>query len=136
MLSVTGPAWSYDADMAASYAELFAPVKGAGAGKALHLMMPDAFLEKVKTGEPLVAVDIRTPAETGVFTVALPDALVKFRQGVGRLIRTQQDQGVITILDSRIVQKPYGRWFLASLPHPDVVRINRQNRELRFEPFI
>ncbi len=68
--------------------------------------------------------------------LTLPDALVKFRQGVGRLIRTQNDRGVITILDSRIVQKPYGRWFLASLPTPDVVRINRQNRELRFEPFI
>ena len=76
MLSVAGPAWSYDTDMAASYAELFAPVKGAGAGKALHLIKPDAFLEKVKTGEPLVALDIRTPAETGVFTVALPGALV------------------------------------------------------------
>jgi len=68
--------------------------------------------------------------------LTLPDALVKFRQGVGRLIRTQQDRGVITILDSRIVQKPYGRWFLASLPQSDVVRLNRQNRELRFEPFI
>jgi ATP-dependent DNA helicase DinG len=53
--------------------------------------------------------------------LTLPDALVKFRQGVGRLIRTINDQGVITILDSRIVQKPYGRWFLASLPRPDVV---------------
>ncbi len=68
--------------------------------------------------------------------LTLPDALVKFRQGVGRLIRTISDQGVITILDSRIVQKPYGRWFLASLPRPDVVRINRQTREMKFEPFI
>jgi rhodanese-related sulfurtransferase len=76
VLSVAGPAWTYDTTMAASYAELFAPVKGAGAGKALHLMAPDAFLEKVKTGEPLVTLDIRTPAETGVITTALPGALV------------------------------------------------------------
>ena len=68
--------------------------------------------------------------------LTLPDALVKFRQGVGRLIRTINDQGVITVLDSRIVQKPYGRWFLSTLPRPDVVRINRENRELRFEPFV
>ncbi len=68
--------------------------------------------------------------------LTLPDALVKFRQGVGRLIRTHADQGVVTILDSRIVQKPYGRWFLASLPDPDIVRLNRQNREARFEPFV
>ena len=71
-----------------------------------------------------------------VFIDTLPDALIKFRQGVGRLIRTHADQGVVTILDSRIVQKPYGRWFLASLPDPDVIRINRENREMRFEPFV
>ena len=76
MLSVAGPAWSYDTAMAASYAELFAPVKGAGAGKALHLIKPDAFLEKVKTGEPLVALDIRTPAETGILSASLPGTLV------------------------------------------------------------
>lgn len=76
MLSVAGPAWSYDTAMAASYAELFAPVKGAGAGKALHLIAPDAFLEKVKTGESLVALDIRTPAETGIFSASLPGTLV------------------------------------------------------------
>lgn len=53
-----------------------APVKGAGAGKALHLIKPDAFLEKVKKHEPLVALDIRTPAETGVFSATLPGTLV------------------------------------------------------------
>jgi hypothetical protein len=42
-VTITGPAWSYDSEMAASYADLFAPVKGAGAGKALHLIPPDAF---------------------------------------------------------------------------------------------
>jgi rhodanese-related sulfurtransferase len=75
-LLLSGPAWSYDTAMAASYAELFAPVKGAGAGKALHMIKPDAFLEKVKAKEPLVALDIRTPAETGVFTASLPGTLV------------------------------------------------------------
>jgi len=38
-VTFAGPAWSYDSAMAESYAELFAPVKGAGAGKALHLRM-------------------------------------------------------------------------------------------------
>jgi rhodanese-related sulfurtransferase len=75
-LSLAGPAWSYDTTMAASYAELFAPVKGAGAGKALHMIKPDAFLEKVKQHEPLVALDIRTPAEMGVFSAALPGTLM------------------------------------------------------------
>ncbi len=72
----TGPVWSYDAAMAESYAKLFAPVKGAGAGKAMHLIPPDVFLNKVKAKEPLVVLDIRTPAETGVYGVTLPGALV------------------------------------------------------------
>jgi rhodanese-related sulfurtransferase len=75
-MAFSGSVWAYDAAMAESYAELFAPVKGAGAGKALHLMKPDVFLNKVKAKEPLVAVDIRTPAETGVYSATLPGTLV------------------------------------------------------------
>jgi len=75
-VTFAGPAWSYDAAMAQSYAKLFAPVKGAGAGKALHLIPPDVFLNKVKAKEPLVVLDIRTPAETGVYSVTLPGSLV------------------------------------------------------------
>ena len=47
---------------------------------------------------------------------SLPEAILKLRQGVGRLIRTKQDKGSIAILDSRVVRKPYGRAFLAALP--------------------
>jgi len=47
---------------------------------------------------------------------ALPEAILKFRQGVGRLIRTSGDRGIVTILDSRIVRKSYGRLFLGALP--------------------
>jgi ATP-dependent DNA helicase DinG len=68
--------------------------------------------------------------------LTLPEALMKFRQGVGRLIRTARDRGVVTILDSRIVQKPYGRWFLECLPRREHVRINRTNRVELFQPFI
>ena len=75
-ITIAGPAWSYDSAMAESYADLFAPVKGAGAGKALHLIPPDVFLNKVKAKEPLVVLDIRTPAETGVYSVTLPGSLV------------------------------------------------------------
>jgi ATP-dependent DNA helicase DinG len=46
----------------------------------------------------------------------LPEAVLKFRQGVGRLIRTMSDSGIVTILDSRIVRKSYGRIFLSSIP--------------------
>lgn len=46
----------------------------------------------------------------------LPDAVLKFRQGFGRLIRSKSDRGVVVILDPRVVRKHYGRRFLASLP--------------------
>ncbi len=67
--------------------------------------------------------------------LTLPDALIKFRQGIGRLIRTITDRGVITILDSRVVAKPYGRHFLECLPKRDYERMSRENRETRFQPF-
>ncbi len=47
---------------------------------------------------------------------SLPEAILKLRQGVGRLIRTKSDHGIIVILDNRIVTKPYGRAFLEALP--------------------
>ena len=75
-MAFSGSAWSYDASLAESYAALFAHVKGAEAAKTLHLMKPSAFLDKVKAKEPLVVIDVRTPAETGVFTATLPGALV------------------------------------------------------------
>ncbi|HTS00072.1 MAG TPA: helicase C-terminal domain-containing protein [Bacteroidota bacterium] len=46
----------------------------------------------------------------------LPEAILKFKQGAGRLIRTKTDRGIITILDARVLRKSYGRAFLASLP--------------------
>jgi len=46
----------------------------------------------------------------------LPQAILKFKQGFGRLIRTKTDRGIVVVLDPRIVRKPYGRAFLDSLP--------------------
>lgn len=47
---------------------------------------------------------------------SLPEAILKLRQGVGRLIRSKSDRGIVVILDSRILTKPYGRSFLGALP--------------------
>jgi ATP-dependent DNA helicase DinG len=47
---------------------------------------------------------------------SLPEAILKLRQGAGRLIRTKSDRGIVVILDNRIVTKPYGRAFLQALP--------------------
>lgn len=67
--------------------------------------------------------------------LTLPDALIKFRQGVGRLIRTITDRGIVTVLDSRLLAKPYGRHFLECLPQQNFEKITRENREERFLPF-
>ena len=47
---------------------------------------------------------------------SLPEAILKFRQGVGRLIRTKTDTGIIVVLDNRILTKRYGQAFLDALP--------------------
>jgi ATP-dependent DNA helicase DinG len=70
-------------------------------------------------GHPLVEAQLESITASGgrpfqEFT--LPEAVLKFRQGAGRLIRSMEDRGMLTILDSRILQKSYGRHFLDSLP--------------------
>ncbi|MBC8326669.1 MAG: DEAD/DEAH box helicase [Verrucomicrobia subdivision 3 bacterium] len=50
----------------------------------------------------------------------LPEAILKFRQGVGRLIRTQGDSGIIAVLDNRVLTKRYGQMFIDSLPKMEV----------------
>jgi len=46
----------------------------------------------------------------------LPSAIIKFKQGFGRLIRSKTDTGIVVILDSRVVNKSYGAKFLAAIP--------------------
>ncbi len=68
--------------------------------------------------------------------LTLPDAVVKFRQGIGRLIRTARDRGIVTVLDSRVVAKPYGQLFLAALPQQRHTRLTQANREELFRSFV
>jgi len=51
----------------------------------------------------------------------LPEAILRFKQGFGRLIRTRSDTGVVVILDSRVLRRSYGRLFLGALPECRVV---------------
>jgi ATP-dependent DNA helicase DinG len=55
---------------------------------------------------------------------SLPEAVLKFKQGFGRLIRSKRDRGTVVVLDSRIAHKSYGRLFIAALPKLPV-QINR-----------
>jgi ATP-dependent DNA helicase DinG len=68
---------------------------------------------------PLIEAKLELIEERGgdPFTeYSLPEAILKLRQGVGRLIRTRSDHGIVVILDNRIVTKPYGRAFMQALP--------------------
>ncbi len=59
--------------------------------------------------------------------ISLPAALIKFRQGIGRLIRSASDRGSIFVLDSRIVSKSYGRKFCDAIPTVRIERVTSKN---------
>ena len=69
--------------------------------------------------EPMVQARVETIKERGQDAFVgyqVPQAVMMFRQGFGRLIRTATDRGVVAILDPRVKTKPYGKTFLESLP--------------------
>ncbi len=72
---------------------------------------------------PLIASRLEAIREDGGDPFAeysLPEAILKLRQGVGRLIRAQSDSGCAVILDNRVLSKPYGKAFLGALPDAPV----------------
>ena len=52
----------------------------------------------------------------------IPQAVIKFKQGFGRLIRSREDRGAVLILDSRVLTKNYGAVFLDALPGAVMVK--------------
>ncbi|MFN8379045.1 MAG: helicase C-terminal domain-containing protein [Anaerolineae bacterium] len=69
--------------------------------------------------EPIVAARSET-YDDGFMHYSLPEAVLRFRQGFGRLIRTASDRGIVVVLDGRIISKRYGESFIAALPDPTV----------------
>lgn len=70
-------------------------------------------------GDPVVAARIERLKKQGGNAFAeyqVPVAVLMLKQGLGRLIRSAADRGILAVLDSRLVEKPYGRRFLESLP--------------------
>jgi ATP-dependent DNA helicase DinG len=73
---------------------------------------------------PVMEARVKQIKENGgneFFEFSLPEAILRLKQGFGRLIRTQTDEGIVVILDPRIRTANYGRQFLESLPNCEIV---------------
>lgn len=87
-------------------------------GHALRLVVIAKLPFQVPT-EPLIQARSEAISSNGgdpFFDYSLPQAILKLKQGVGRLIRNKQDRGCVVCLDSRLIKKPYGKKILKSLP--------------------
>lgn len=91
-------------------------------GEALSCLVIDK-LPFDSPGDPVVAAKIEALRQKGQnpFTAyQVPSAIISLKQGLGRLIRKGSDRGLLAILDRRILSRPYGRFFLESLPRVPV----------------
>ncbi len=88
-------------------------------GQALSVLMIVKLPFDVPS-DPVIAARAET-FENPFSEYTLPEAILKFRQGFGRLIRSQSDRGVVAILDRRVRSKQYGQYFLRSLPNCHLV---------------
>lgn len=89
------------------------------AGDALRCVIIVKLPFKVPS-DPLIQArteDILAKGGNPFYDFSVPQAIVKFKQGFGRLIRNKQDRGCVVCLDPRLVTKSYGKLFLNSLPN-------------------
>lgn len=94
------------------------------AGEALQCVIVPKLPFRVPT-EPIQEARAEAISAAGgdaFMDYAVPQAVIKFRQGLGRLIRRKTDRGAVLVLDRRIITKGYGRVFMESLPEMKMVR--------------
>lgn len=109
------------------------------AGEALRLVIIVKLPFKVPS-EPIVKARSESISLMGgnpFMDYSVPDAIVKFKQGFGRLIRHKNDRGCVVCLDNRLIKKPYGRLFINSLPDCRVIvdtSLNVQKAMQQFYP--
>ncbi len=102
-------------------------------GDSLRAVLIDKLPFQVPT-EPVVAARIERlekQGENSFLRYSVPEAIITLRQGLGRLIRSRQDRGVLAVFDSRLRTRSYGSLFLQSLPNcPVTDNINSIKRFL------
>lgn len=106
-------------------------------GEALRLVIIVKLPFRVPT-EPLIQArtELLTSLGFDPFTdYMLPQAIVKFKQGFGRLIRHHNDRGVVVILDKRVLTKGYGKKFIKSLPPVPHVSLKESELKNTLEQF-
>jgi ATP-dependent DNA helicase DinG len=66
----------------------------------------------------------------------LPDATIRLKQGVGRLIRSESDRGIVIVLDTRLIHKKYGQLMQNSLPLTNIAAINSKQLAPKIKEWI
>ena len=89
------------------------------AGDALTVLII-ARLPFTVPSDPIFQARSEQYGSEAFYKYAIPQAILKFRQGFGRLIRSSRDRGIAIVMDSRIVNSRYGRRFIESLPEMTV----------------
>jgi ATP-dependent DNA helicase DinG len=68
--------------------------------------------------------------------LSVPQAVIRFKQGFGRLVRTASDKGVVVIYDTRVLETSYGRNFLYSLPGPKIEHLHSKHLVARISEWL
>jgi ATP-dependent DNA helicase DinG len=96
-------------------------VQGDALSNVIITKLPFAVPDKPLTESRLES--IREEGGNPFNEYSLPEAIIKFKQGFGRLIRSKSDRGIVVVLDKRLATKSYGKQFLAALPACNVKRV-------------